>query len=631
MDCDICFTKINKLNKQVNCFHCQKNSCKNCITKWIAEKNIVTCLHCNKEWDIVFIFDNLGPSFVEHIIKVQKNVIIQQEKNFMIESQQFLKFESSYLENKNKYMDYFNMYNECKKTNHLLLKEKYTSLDIFENEKFTKCKLLEHINTQKQKYYSIFMAYYKTFLNGDMLYLENMNLVEKNKSSYPVCPCIDTRCKGHIFTNNFSCTVCNIVICKNCHELLNENHICKTENIESIKSIVKSTKPCPKCGCRINKIDGCFGKNTIIPLYNGSFKYVQDIIENDIVIGDDYKPRTVLKKFTGVDNLYKVTQKNGIEYVVNGRHSLALYANKNFTTLTIEQYNLLNDSQKRLLLGYKSLLDKFQTNEISVQFYKKGTYYGFMIDGNHKFLLSDSTVVKNCDQMYCTQCNTAFSWKTGTLETGRIHNPHYYEQIRNGTIQLNNDLNHNLVDNFDNVDEELLNQITNDVIYRFNSIPSYRTVIDHLTKIYTFYLHNMHVLNLNQNIEYNFKTNYFIRLLYLKNRVSEKYLIKKSYSKFKEIQIKNQYLNIIIDYINYTKKIIIDIVKLFMIINENINNNYEQLDNLIENNKEEFMKIKDHINVFKDMSNDCFRQINRIGSIYKNFNCIKLFRFFNYY
>ncbi len=38
--------------------------------------------------------------------------------------------------------------------------------------------------------------------------------------------------------------------------------------------------------------------------------------------------------------------------------------------------------------------------------------------------------IDGCDQMWCTQCQTAFSWQTGQVEEGRVHNPHYYEWQR---------------------------------------------------------------------------------------------------------------------------------------------------------------------------------------------------------
>jgi len=70
---------------------------------------------------------------------------------------------------------------------------------------------------------------------------------------------------------------------------------------------------------------------------------------------------------------------------------------------------------------------------ITVKSIGKGTYYGWSLDGNKKFILNDFTVVRNCDQMWCISCHTPFSWTSGQAITrGIVHNPHYFQWLAKG-------------------------------------------------------------------------------------------------------------------------------------------------------------------------------------------------------
>lgn len=69
----------------------------------------------------------------------------------------------------------------------------------------------------------------------------------------------------------------------------------------------------------------CFGKGTMIRMFDGHLKAVEDIVVGDKVMnweGNGYN--TVTEVHNGFDRLYCVHQARGIDYVVNSRHILAL-------------------------------------------------------------------------------------------------------------------------------------------------------------------------------------------------------------------------------------------------------------------------------------------------------------------
>ena len=128
----------------------------------------------------------------------------------------------------------------------------------------------------------------------------------------------------------------------------------------------------------------CLGKGTPVLMHDGSTKTVEIIVVGDKLMGPDSKPREVLSTTCGVGPLYRVSQKNGEDYVCNDEHILCLQktgspskgwkAGKEVQVTAKEYYNA-NKTFKHIHKGYKIGVD-FASSELPIDPYFLGLWLG---------------------------------------------------------------------------------------------------------------------------------------------------------------------------------------------------------------------------------------------------------------
>ncbi len=138
------------------------------------------------------------------------------------------------------------------------------------------------------------------------------------------------------------------------------------------------------------------------------------------------------------------------------------------------------------------------------------------------------TKISGCNQMWCTQCHTAFNWKTGQFEK-TVHNPHYYEWHRNNNREPPRPLNEircgRVLDHNTAASVRAGARIHNLSLSVWQNNPNGSNLVYDglILKILEIIQNCIH----NQSVElYNFQVNYFeknqdLRIRYLENKISE--------------------------------------------------------------------------------------------------------------
>jgi len=91
----------------------------------------------------------------------------------------------------------------------------------------------------------------------------------------------------------------------------------------------------------------CLAKDTMVLMFDGSLKKVQQVLEKDVVMGDDSRPRIVYNLNNGVQQMYKIIDPFGDYYKVNEDHILTLFDIVKNSILDIPLYHYLSLPKRR--------------------------------------------------------------------------------------------------------------------------------------------------------------------------------------------------------------------------------------------------------------------------------------------
>jgi hypothetical protein len=272
--CHVCADKYtNVLRKEIKCNYCSFSACVKCMKQqFLTIIQDPNCMNCHVEFNREFLDMNFPKSFIkDELRKHRENILCEREKSLLPGTLKYVERERQRRQNQI-------LMNELKKE---------------------KVKAMEPVILVNKEMDEVTSTYF-TLINGDnriattSTYSNTIKELRKQKKELMIPvndivasireirenaqyqhlhdgedtttpkkfikACVVHGCRGFLSTR-YKCGLCDTWVCPNCHEIKtcqnDDNHVCKTENIESVKLISKETKPCPKCASAIYKTDGC--------------------------------------------------------------------------------------------------------------------------------------------------------------------------------------------------------------------------------------------------------------------------------------------------------------------------------------------------------------------------------------
>lgn len=212
IDCHICYEALNKsTRKQVICEFCPFVFCRKCVKRYLLDTSEdAHCMNCRKRWNrgsLSVKFENkfLNVDFKKH----REQVLYERELSLLPATQPHVEA----------ILERVELNAELARTD-LLIKE-----------------LLQR----------------KRRIKDTLIDVRSRPAAQKEL----IHACPSDSCRGFL-TAQYQCGICKKNTCRTCFELReDDDHKCNPATVDTVAALKKETVPCPKCGARIFKIEGC--------------------------------------------------------------------------------------------------------------------------------------------------------------------------------------------------------------------------------------------------------------------------------------------------------------------------------------------------------------------------------------
>jgi hypothetical protein len=234
-NCDVCCEKLNKINhKKVKCPFCDLTSCRSCSQRYILESfQDPHCMGCKTAWNREFVDSFCTKYFrTTELKRHRENVLFERECALMPDTQPEVE-----------------RIIQMRRIRRVIREQKQKLLEL--HRRYQTLQLGDPIPDEIRILYREMEITYR-----HLEQIRNSGTIIDNEPRRFVRQCPIEECKGFL-NEEWYCGLCERHYCKSCNELLDENHVCDKDVVETMKLLNKDSKSCPKCGTVIHKTSGC--------------------------------------------------------------------------------------------------------------------------------------------------------------------------------------------------------------------------------------------------------------------------------------------------------------------------------------------------------------------------------------